>query len=118
MYDQSCLATATSEPPRGSAPSTALFEAGVPVRQPAVSSLGVYRSEIPLIASLTPIHSLTSGRALQICTSLEVLRNWLPSIPGHLELGKAQKLLVWAKIPVPAAPQTGGNDLGRGAKHP
>ena len=39
-YNQSCLATAASGPPRGSAPSTSVLEVGVPVQQPAVGSLG------------------------------------------------------------------------------
>lgn len=113
-YNQSCLATAASEPPRGSAPSAPVLEVRVPVHQPAVSNLGVYMSETPLIALLTPIHFLTFGRALQICAGLEVMSDWLASLSGQLELGKAQKLLVWTKIPIPAAPQIGGNDLERG----
>lgn len=65
---------------------------------------GAYMSEVPLISLLTPIHSRTFGRAL----------HWLPSLPSQPELGKAQKLLVWTKIPVPAAPQIGGIDLEGG----
>lgn len=40
LYNQSCLATAASEPPRGSAPSTSVLEVGVPVQQAAAVSLG------------------------------------------------------------------------------
>lgn len=63
---------------------TSVLEVGVPVQQPAVSSLGVYVRKTPLIALLTAINSLTFGRALQIRTGLEVMSGWLPRLSGQL----------------------------------
>lgn len=77
----------------------------------------VYVSEAPPTSLLTPVHPLMFGRALQICTGLEATRDCLPSLSGQLKLGKTQKLSVWTKILLPAAPQIGGIDLERGEKH-
>lgn len=38
----------------------------------------------------------------------------LPNLSGQLELGKAQKLLMWTKISVPADLQIGGIGLEKG----
>lgn len=65
---------------------------------------------------LTSVHSLASDRALQIHTGLEVRTDWLLRLCAQLELGKAQKFLVWTKIPVAAGPELGGIDPKMGRK--
>lgn len=116
LYNQSCLARAASEPPRDLHPLYICGEFGVPVQQPAVSRLGVY--ETPLTAVLTSIHSLASDRALQIHTGCEVMTDWLLRLCAQLELGKAEKFVVWTKIPVTAAPQLAGIDPKMRGNHP
>lgn len=66
LYNQSCLATAASEPPRGSAPFTSVLEVGVSVQQAAAVSLGGIHEwgTSDLIADTNSLQDLWQGFAL------------------------------------------------------